>query len=356
MKKILVVSHGAALGGSPISGLNIGRHIDKNQFEVIYAFGEEREIFDIAKKEGFKVFFVPKRSYLTIWDYAKIICREKIDIVHLNTLTSYYKYPAMAAWLCRKKIVWFVRENPEEKRCVRLGKYINALADRIVTVSLDTAKKMFYANHAKLCTIYNGIDLKFKKIEGRERLCEELGLSAREKYILCVASLEERKGVKDLVRAFLSSLPKLQGYKLLIVGEDRTKEQRYFLELKELAKDSSEVIFYGKSQKIQQLLSLSELFVLPSYWEGMARVILEAMACGLPVVASDAGGNREQVMDGVNGFLFPPRDIQALSTALEKAILGGRTQLLGENSRELLEKNFDIKETTKKIENLYKAL
>lgn len=151
-------------------------------------------------------------------------------------------------------------------------------------------------------------------------------------------------------------MPKLQGYKLLIVGEDRTKEQRYFLELKELAKDSSEVIFYGKSQKIQQLLSLSELFVLPSYWEGMARVILEAMACGLPVVASDAGGNREQVMDGVNGFLFPPRDIQALSTALEKAILGGRTQLLGENSRELLEKNFDIKETTKKIENLYKAL
>ncbi len=151
-KNILIVSHGSALGGSPISALNIGRFIDKKEFNPIFVFGEDGPIVKLAKEEGFIVYTIKKRGFLSIpmiFNFINIIKKEKIHLIHLNTLTSYYKYPAIAAKLLKRKIVWFVRENPVEKRCVKLSKYINNYSDKIVTVSYDTANHMYYANKVK---------------------------------------------------------------------------------------------------------------------------------------------------------------------------------------------------------------
>ncbi len=360
MKNILIVSHGAALGGSPISALNIGRFINKKEFNPIFVFGEDGPIVEIAKKEGFKTYIVKKRGFLNIsmmLDFYKIIKKENIDLIHLNTFTSYYKYPAIVAKLLNKKVVWFVRENPEEKRCVRLAKYINKYADKIVTVSYDTANHMYYADKNKLMTIHNGINLNF--CEENNNPYEVLGLDRNYEYITTIASIEKRKGIVELIEAFNLIKDKInKNIKLLIVGKDRTQNQEYLQKVKDIIKNNNlenRIILYGESKNIREIMQVSKIFVLNAYWEGLSRVLLEALICAKPIVASKNGGNKEQVFDEVNGYTFEAGNIEELAQKLLK-ILNEDLEKFGENSKKIAIEKFDIKDTTKKIENLYKSL
>lgn len=360
MKNILIVSHGAALGGSPISALNIARYINKKEFNPILVYGENGPIVELAKKEGFKTYIITKRGFLSIpmmIDFYKVIKNENIDLVHLNTFTSYYKYPAIVAKLLNKKVVWFVRENPEEKRCVKLAKYINKYSDKIVTVSYDTANYMYYADKSKLMTIHNGINLDFcKNVKEPYKI---LGLDDNFDYITTIASIEKRKGIIELIESFNIIKDKIdKNIKLLIVGKDRTQKQEYLNQVKQTIKKlnlEDRVILYGESKNIKEIMKISKVFILNAYWEGLSRVLLEAMICAKPIVASKNGGNKEQVFDEINGYTFEAGDIKELAIKLE-LILNQDLKKLGENSKNLVIEKFDIKDTTKKIENLYKSL
>jgi len=360
MHNILIVSHGAALGGSPISALNIGKFIDRKEFKPIFVFGENGPIAEIVKKEGFKTYIIKKRGFLNIpmmFEFYKIIKEEKIDLIHLNTLTSYYKYPAIVSKLLNKKVVWFVRENPEEKRCVRLANYLNKYADKIVTVSYDTANHMYYVNKSKLITIHNGINLDFCK--ENKNSYEVLGLNRNYEYITTIASIEKRKGIIELIEAFNLVNNKInKNIKLLIVGKDRTQKQEYLKKVKEvIAKYNLEnrIILYGESKNIKEIMQISKIFILNAYWEGLSRVLLEALICAKPILASKNGGNKEQVFDGINGYTFEAGNINELAEKLLK-ILNEDLEEFGKNSKKIAIEKFDIKQTTQKIENLYKSL
>lgn len=361
-KNILIISHGAALGGSPISALNIGRFINKSEFNPIFVFGEDGPIVEVARNEGFNVYVIKKRGFLSIpflYDFIKLIKKEKIDLIHLNTLTSYYKYPAIAAKLLDIKVTWFVRENPEEKRCVKLSKYINNYSNKIVTVSYDTANHMSYAKKEKLVTIHNGINLDFNDNINQEDSFKVLKLYSDSKYLTTIASLEARKGIIELIESFSLIHKNIdKNIKLLIVGKDRTKNKTYLNEIKKKISEcnlENKVILFGESNKIKEIMSVTEVFILNAYWEGLSRVLLEAMICSKPILASSNGGNKEQVIDGINGFTFDAGDSKKLSELMIK-ILGFDLKTLGENSKNLAIEKFNIEETTLKIENLYKSL
>jgi len=362
MKNILIVSHGAALGGSPISALNIGRYIDKSNYKPIFVFGEHGPVVDIVKKEGFKVYIVKKRGLLsipTMFDFYKIIKQENIALVHLNTLTSYYKYPAIISRLLIRKVVWFVRENPEEKRCLKLANYINNFSDKIVTVSYDTAKHMTYANADKLMTIHNGINIDFGEKVDKTESYKVLNLDSNNTYLTTIASLETRKGILELIESFNSIKNQInKNTKLLIVGKDRTSKQEYLSQIKTKIDNyelQDRVILYGESRNIKEIMSISKIFILNAYWEGLSRVILEAMICSKPIVASSNGGNKEQVLEGINGYTFDAGNIEELSRKLVQ-VLKSDLDVLGEKSKQLAIEKFDIKDTTAKIENLYKSV
>lgn len=362
MIKILLISHGAALGGSPISCLNIARHIDKNKFNPILCFGEDGPIVQRAKDEGFEVFVISEKGFLglkMISAYASFIKQQKIDIIHLNTLTPYYKYPAIAAKLMGKKTAWFVRENPEEKRCVRLAKYLNFIATKIVTVSFDTAKHIYYADKSKLITIHNGVDLnEFLPTIATSNDYELSKLDKDTKYLTCISSLEERKGIFDLIHGFALLKDNFPNLKILLIGGDPTKSKNYEARLINLISSlglEERVILHGRSKEIKKILSISMALILPSYWEGLSRAILEAMAMAKPILASRAGGNPEQVREGINGFLFEPKNPQDLAASIEK-LMNSDIATLGKASRDMAETEFDIKVTTRKIEALYEEL
>jgi len=141
-------------------------------------------------------------------------------------------------------------------------------------------------------------------------------------------------------------------------GKIELKAKEYLQKVKNKIKElklEDRVILYGESQNIKELMSVAKVFVLNAYWEGLSRVLLEAMICAKPIVASKNGGNKEQVIDGVNGYTFEAGDIKELADKLLK-ILNEDLEKLGNNSKKLAIEKFDIKDTTKKIENLYKSL
>ena len=120
---------------------------------------------------------------------------------------------------------------------------------------------------------------------------------------------------------------------------------------------SQSVRFLGWRDDVPEILACVDLFVLASLWEGLPYTLLEAMAAGLPVVATDVGGCREVVLDGETGLLVPPRAPEALAQAI-MMLLSERNLLQGmaEKGRERVAEHFSIEAMIEKTEAVYDAL
>jgi glycosyltransferase involved in cell wall biosynthesis len=117
------------------------------------------------------------------------------------------------------------------------------------------------------------------------------------------------------------------------------------------------VIYGGFRMEVLPFYRLLDVFVLPSIIEGFSLAILEAMALGLPVVCTDAGGNAEAVRDGVNGFLFRPGDSNALARGIDRLLPAPDFRLaVGRANRGEAFRRFDVAETIRKTEDVYRSL
>jgi len=174
--------------------------------------------------------------------------------------------------------------------------------------------------------IYNGIDI--------EEFCPAVNKESQQFKILCVSRLIGRKCIDYLLRA----LPAVTGVHphvyLDIVGEGNMEE-----ELKNLSKDlklQDKVSFKGyvSHEELPELYRNSDLFILPSLWEGMSNTLLEALSSGLPVIVTDTGGTAELVSD--NGIVIPKQDSNAISGAILKLISDSQLRVqMGRKSREI---------------------
>ena len=120
---------------------------------------------------------------------------------------------------------------------------------------------------------------------------------------------------------------------------------------------AGEVHFLGQRRDVPDLLNAMDIFVLPSYSEGLSLALLEAMAAGLPVIATAVGGLPEVVTDGDNGLLIPPRDAAALAGALERLLADpALAQRLGANAREHVREHFSLDRLGREINEIYGEL
>ncbi len=131
--------------------------------------------------------------------------------------------------------------------------------------------------------------------------------------------------------------------------------------MEKLAKDlhvSARTKFLGIRRDIPELMNAADAYVMSSAWEGMPMVLLEAHASGLPVVATDVGGNREVVIDGVTGFLVPPKDPEALAQAMLRLIElpEEKRQRMREAARQHILANFSLDRVVDQWEALYREL
>jgi glycosyltransferase involved in cell wall biosynthesis len=264
------------------------------------------------------------------------IFRRRIQVVNIHYPTDSLFYFGLCRRLLRFTLVCSIHgadfspagKPPANSRGMRI---LLRYADRIVTPSDDYRRKVIevfpeYAD--KTVFIHNGIDLSEFSIAS-----QDIDSPPKGRYVLSVSAYKEQKALDVLIRAMESVAARNPEIKLILVGEGPLREELEALSEKLGLVDRIE--FHGpKSRReVIRLLRSCEVFVLPSRFETFGIAIVEAMACGRPVVAANAGGMPEIVRNGVTGILVNTEDPSSLADALN-ALLGNPSlrQHLGENA------------------------
>jgi glycosyltransferase involved in cell wall biosynthesis len=172
----------------------------------------------------------------------------------------------------------------------------------------------------KISVITNGVDNEVFKPLDKEQCRKTLGITSSGKAILFVGNLVRGKGIEDLVDAFSGMSERIGDSRLMIIGDGPLKNS-----LKrriDKAGLKGKVNFTGKQRhdSIPLWMNACDVFCLPSHNEGCPNVVLEAMACGAPIVATNVGGIPELIVPGIDGELVPAREPKALSAAIESVL------------------------------------
>jgi len=188
----------------------------------------------------------------------------------------------------------------------------------------------------------------------RERIRRELGIKSEAVVILHVGRFAEAKNHALLLRAF-ARLQSSQPLYLLLVGGGEL-----LAPMQQRARElgiAERVRFLGVRSDIPAVLNAADIFTLPSRYEGNPMSVMEAMAAGLPVVATAVGGVPELVEEGVSGFLTPNEDLDALVAALQRLVdKADVRQQMGEAALRRAQEKFDVRHTVRAYEALYEAI
>jgi len=193
---------------------------------------------------------------------------------------------------------------------------LNPTFDRVLTVSEAVRQFCIQNDHLapqKVVTVYNGLALdKIASRNGAGELRAHLGLGPSARLITTIGNIRRVKGIDILVEAAAKVARHFPNAIFLVVG--RNSEPAHFQEIQErivaLGMEKN-VRFLGESENIFPYLKMSEVFFLPSRSEGFSNALIEAMACGLPCVATRVGGNSEAMEDGRSGYLVESENADA---------------------------------------------
>ena len=222
-----------------------------------------------------------------------------------------------------------------------IEKYCSKLTDCIITINKEDYYRAKEKFHAKDVLYVPGIGVHVDEIQNinveKNKLLEELGLSENDFVIMSIGQISVRKNQKCIIEAM--SRIKNKKIKYVIVGFGELE-----LELRKLVKKlglDDRIIFTGYRKDAKALLHCANVFAFPSLQEGLPVSLMEAMAVGLPIVASDIRGNNDLIEDGVNGYLYDCCDAKSFSKGILK--LFNDQQLCNEmsmNNKKII-RNFD---------------
>ena len=228
---------------------------------------------------------------------------------------------------------------------------------------IETFVKEGIAPREKLRFLGNGIDVRrFDPAripaETTSRLRAEFGIAPGDKVIGFIGRLVVEKGILELVAATAQIAREVPGVKLLVIGpsggeksDAMSKDDPRFDPVRDVA------IFTGLRDDIPEMLSLMDVFVLPSHREGFPRSPMEAAAMKKPAIVTDITGCRETVRDGENGYLFPKGDAAALAAKIQDLLLSPeRARAFGEAGRRLAEERFDERKVFRIVADTYREL
>lgn len=248
----------------------------------------------------------------------------------------------------------------EKNIFVTAEKFCEPMTDRLVVVTdLDIEKglSLGIGSPEKYVKIYSAIDLdKFMNVKvdlaAKKR---ELGLDPELPVVGCVGRLSPQKAPEIFVRMAAEVLKKRDKVNFIFVGGGplRAEVERLIGELRL----GDRIFLVGLRRDVPELLRVMDVFVLLSLWEGLPRVFAQAMAAGLPIVASNVGGAAEVIRDGVNGFLVPPGEhVQAAGKVLSLLDDENLRKRMAAAPPDFLRENFCVKRMVEKIDSLYVEL
>lgn len=236
-------------------------------------------------------------------------------------------------------------------------------ADNFIAISEEIKENLMdrVSKNSRIIRIPNGVETENKykpsNSEIKEQLRSELSLPMSDVIVLFAGAINKRKGIYDLLES-VRNIEVTNHFTLVLCGP--ILEDYNFLDnVSEINEKNSKVtvIYKGKVSNVNEYMKASDIFVLPSYSEGLPNVLLEAAASGLALIATDIGGSRDIVLDNVNGRLVELGNSRQLSNALGQIIDDKELQVrYGQESRKYAVNKFSLKHVSRAYIDLYKAL
>lgn len=329
MLKIMFFLYSFSGGGAERTVLNILNNLDKTKFNPILVLGTKKDApyLENMSSEIKIINLETSRLRKSLLALRKCINQEKPDILFstVNPNNIVLSIAKVFSKQRRKKMILREANNRTESGKVgilnKIITYItyNFIADEIVALSKgvkDDLVTNFKISKNKISVIYNPVEVEFIKKKSAEPI-EELKHSIDVKRIITVGRLVEQKDYPTLFHAIKKL--KNQNIQLLILGkgvlEDKLKKMCQELGVQD------KVLFLGFQNNPYKYISQSDLFVLPSKWEGFGHVLVEAMASGTPVISSNCNsGPFEIIEDNKYGVLFPVGDYMTLAKKIEEML------------------------------------
>lgn len=239
--------------------------------------------------------------------------------------------------------------------------FANRLVDQIQAVS-DRVRNSCIAQDKlppdKVITIRNGVDISLIDSALSSDRYATLGVGPNTPVVMTVANLRSVKGIDILLRAIAIVKTHVNEAMFAFVGE--AHDDHYWAELMSLTGRlgiADNVKFLGPRTDVFSLLKMSDVFCLPSRTEGLSNALLEAMACGLPCVATDVGGSSEVVEDGHSGHLVTSENPDALASRLVTLLRDPELRRrMGNNGRKRVEQEFTVQHMVEQLVSSYEQL
>ncbi len=372
-RAILHIVHRLTFGGAErvlvnyLNGSRDHRHVVCSFFQAD-SFADEItnkdvHVVNLGKKEGNDI-SIP-------FKLAKICKEYNIDIIHCQGWGTYLEGLLCAKFIKRhvKFVFAFHGKTIADlgvlpRRRILAQKAGAFLGDAIITPSdemrLDYANT-FGINTDKISVIHNGVDTElFSPETVDDSVRKEFGFKKDEIVIGCVARLDPVKNFPGLIQAFDACRNKGASVKLLLVGDGPEMPELRSLVTK--LDRTNDVIFAGRRTDVPQCLHAMDVYVQASFYEGFSMTILEAMSCGLPIIAYNVGGTHEMVKNGENGILLLPeteksKQIDCLAEAMLNISQNNQKRTeMGKNARITIEKHFSLTEMNSKYDQLFSTL
>lgn len=362
--------HSLNIGGLENGAINLVNHMDASAFRhSICCLTTSGDLAKrLARPEAVPIWQMgqrPGNDFRLPFRLAKLFKDQAVDIIHTGNWGTFFD-GVIGAKLAHRKIKLFhgfrglnIEDLNGLKRRRKITQTILArLTNKLVVLS-PTLKEyycqLFRLPESKIEIITNGVDLdRFRPLVNeswRKSKRAEIGLKTDDLVIGNVARLDPVKEHKSLISAIALLKDQIPTAILLIVGDGPTREH-----LKALTQSlglESVVRFLGFRDDVADLLRIMDVYVQPSLWEGVSNTILEAMATGLPVIATRVGGNPDLVIDAETGFLVPAS--QPAEIARRIIVLAKSPELahsLGRAARRQAEESFSVERMIKAYENL----
>jgi len=363
--RILFFSTGLAYGGAETQLVRLSTRLKSRGWKVgVVSLTPPKAYVENLKAAGIPVFSLGIQRKLPdprpVLRLAWIIWKWRPHIIH-----SFMVHANLLARLVRifapvPVLICSVRSINEGGRfrelLYRLTDPLCDLTTQLSRAGLERYVRIGAVPRRKIRYIPNGVDTeRFKpNLEDRLKVRKELGIDGF--AWLAVGRFDPPKNYPTMLQAFARVIHKHPDTVLLIAGDGPLKKTTENM-ARELGIEK-QVKFLGIRCDIPQLMNAADAYVMSSSWEGMPNVLLEASATGLPIVATDVGGNSEIVLNGVTGFLVPPRNPEALAEAMLRlmSLSIEEREKMGKMARKHVEVNFNLDRIVDLWESLYYEL
>lgn len=360
-----VVRTGFAGGGMENGIINVANRLPADEYKISVCALDKAETFSqrIQRKSSEYYLVPPARSGVDstlVWRLARLLRQSKADVVHSHNWGTFL-YAILAAKLARVPVIHGEHgKNPGEfGRESRLRRWTKRLlgpkVDRLVTVSSAIAAEWidYGVPERRIRNIPNGVDVERfcpGLISGEER--QAYGLAPDGFLFGSVGRLDSLKNYEFLISSFARIASQLPGSRLALLGDGPCKDQLQ-QKIDELRLTDT-VYLVGRRPDPENFLRLLDMFVLPSKYEGMSNVVLEAMATGLTVVCADLPSHREVFEPDREGVIVSPFTPENLAETLVCLVHNReRCRALGLAAREKVLKRFSLARMVSDYERLY---